>query len=197
MNGDAGIQSGSPSLECSGIAGLLKGLYMEQGGKDRDGVTVRIVDFPVDETPETVTGCLLYELTADGFDIESAYVEGVRRVPRLIGENAPEASGPQLFGNRGAGRSVIHPGTVDACLYLCGVCVWLETKGAVGLPKSLKTLRLGRLPKDGENAAAHIRYKHGNESEAWFDVVCCGEDGKALFTLEEYCCRVVPTSVRK
>ena len=103
----------------------------------------------------------------------------------------------QLFGKRSAGKSVIHPGTVDACLYICGVCVWLETKGAVGLPKSLKTLRLGRLPKDGENVVAHIRYKRGNESEAWFDVVCCGEDGTPLFTLEEYCCRVVPTSVRK
>lgn len=115
---------------------------------------------------------------------------------RIVVRPLSEIAGRAAKG-RGANGWMIHPGTVDACLYICGVCVWLDTKGAIGLPKSLKTFRLGRLPKDGEQVTAYVHYTHGNENEAYFDVVCCGESDSVLFTLHDYCCQIVPTSVRK
>lgn len=103
----------------------------------------------------------------------------------------------EFGGQRGDQGWILHPGTVDACLYVCGVCVWLESKGAIGLPKSLGTLRMVRCPQSGEQCMAHTMYRGGDESEAFFDVVCYGENGRPLFALEKYCCRVVPTSVKK
>ena len=89
----------------------------------------------------------------------------------------------------------IHPSTLDACLYLCGVCVWLELKGALGLPKSLQRLSIGRMPKSSEACMAHITIKSKKDTEFVFDILCCGEDGGILFHVENYCCQIVPTSL--
>ena len=88
----------------------------------------------------------------------------------------------------------MHPSTVDACLYLCGVCVWLETKGALGLPKSMQRLRIGRMPHSSEKCVSHVAVKAKLETEFVFDVQCCGENGEMLFEIENYHCQVVPTS---
>jgi|GEM_PF-3088730 len=90
MNGDFGIESGSPALESSGLAGLLKAIHLEHGGKDRDGLTVKITDFSTQEDPARLTACLLSELATGGFDIESAYVNGERRIPRLLNMEIPQ-----------------------------------------------------------------------------------------------------------
>jgi NAD(P)-dependent dehydrogenase (short-subunit alcohol dehydrogenase family) len=92
MNGDFGIESGSPALESSGLAGLLKAIHLEHGGKDRDGLTVKICDFSTQEEPAQLTACLLSELATGGFDIESAYVNGERRVPRLLNMEVPPSA---------------------------------------------------------------------------------------------------------
>ena len=98
-------------------------------------------------------------------------------------------------GSRSSTGWQFHPATVDACLYLCGACVWLELKGALGLPKSLQRLKLGRMPKPSEACMSHITIKSKLDSEFVFDVLCCGEDGETLFCIENYHCQVVPTSL--
>jgi len=98
-------------------------------------------------------------------------------------------------GSRDSTGWQFHPATIDACLYLCGVCVWLELKGALGLPKSLQRLKLGRMPKPSEACMSHITVKSKQDSEFVFDVLCCGEDGEMLFCIENYHCQVVPRSL--
>jgi NAD(P)-dependent dehydrogenase (short-subunit alcohol dehydrogenase family) len=88
-----------------------------------------------------------------------------------------------------------HPAAIDACLYLCGVCVWLEQKGALGLPESFRCLRHGRLPEPSEQCMAHITLKSAQESGYVFDILCCGDNGDVLFSIDSYHCRIVPSSL--
>ena len=85
-----------------------------------------------------------------------------------------------------------HPGTVDACLYVCGVAVWVVTNGGIGLPKSMQTFRFGRLPQRDEKLHIWVRKTRSDKNGMYFDVVCNGENGDTLYTMKDYCAQVIP-----
>lgn len=102
-----------------------------------------------------------------------------------------------LAGRRGSEGWILSPATVDAGLYLAGICVWVRTGGALGLPKKIESLRIGRLPSPDESCTVDLRLRSEDDRESRFDILCRGEDGEILYSIDGYCCQVVPTSVKK
>ncbi len=80
--------TGPIALEGALLGSYLKGLYHENGGPKRDGLTIRVLDAPVDESPEVVAKTLIAELGSgsrgDRLGIESAVVGGRHFVPRIV-----------------------------------------------------------------------------------------------------------------
>ena len=97
-----------------------------------------------------------------------------------------------LAGTRGAAGWQIHPATIDALMFVCGVGIWWSHSGAIGLPAAIGTLHFGRLPKLDENMTAHVVWTRTEKYNIFFDAVCCGENGDMLYAMNDFCAYVVP-----
>ena len=84
MGGDFGFAGPVLAPEGGALTGLLKGLFMDFGGKAPGTMPVKIIDAPPDEPPPQVAEAILRELEVEGIDLEVACVTGKRQVVRLV-----------------------------------------------------------------------------------------------------------------
>lgn len=83
LGGDFGFSNPVVAPEGGALAGLVKGLYMELGGKGGDAMRLKVVDAPAGEPPERLAEAILRELDVEGIDVEVACAGARRSVVRL------------------------------------------------------------------------------------------------------------------
>jgi acyl transferase domain-containing protein len=91
-----------------------------------------------------------------------------------------------LAGRRGNVGWMLSPAVLDACLFGCGIHVWLESDGAVALPQGVRRLRFGRPARPGETCVACLKRITGADDRAVFDFVLYGGDGAAILWAEGF-----------
>jgi len=106
MGGDFGFSGRVTAVEGGALAGLLKSIRREF-----EGMLVKVVDTPPEESPKQVVAGLWTELTAGTPEVEVGYVRGRRRLVRAVPRS------PELLEQRGIPRG----GT------------WVVTGGARGI----------------------------------------------------------------
>jgi len=91
-----------------------------------------------------------------------------------------------LAGRRPAAGWILSPAVLDACLFGCGVHVWVDSQGAVALPKGVRRLRFVRPVRPGEQCVARVKRIDGTDDRAVFDFVLQGEDGGVILSAEGF-----------
>jgi len=109
-----------------------------------------------------------------------------------------EAGPPaDLGGNRRPDRWVVAPAMLDACFMVCGVHVWRTRDRAIALPTGVDCLRIGRLPRPGEQCLLQLQLrgeapvKEPLESVG-YDFVLHGDDNAVLLRAENSRCVILP-----
>ncbi len=93
------------------------------------------------------------------------------------------------FGGPNRGPNWLIPATlIDATFYLCAVHLFFCVEPYTGLPQSIERLRLGRMPRDGEQCLAQIVCRSVQPRSATYDCTVFGEDRATIFRIEGYEC---------
>jgi hypothetical protein len=80
----------------------------------------------------------------------------------------------------------IPSNVLDAALYACGIHLWLHGDGAISLPRSIASLRLGRQPRDGETCLCRVFCRGIAADGAEYDFTVLGEDGAVVLQARGY-----------
>jgi hypothetical protein len=105
--------------------------------------------------------------------LTSGFANEKRGTGQIVALPLADLAGPA----RVAGWSI--PSLVlDAAFYACGYHLWIFGGFAVALPRRVEELRLGRLPRDGENCLVHMACLDLQTGDYDFDIV--GEDGAMI-----------------
>jgi len=91
-----------------------------------------------------------------------------------------------LAGRRPSTGWILAPAVLDACLFGCGIHVWVESQGAVALPNGVRRLRFVRPARPGEICVACVRRVGGADDRAVFDFVLHGDDGAVILSAEGF-----------
>jgi len=83
MGGDFGVAGRVHSFEGGGITGLFKGLHREL-----PDMTMKVVDAPIEENPESLAGLVLRELTQTQGPLEVGLVRGHRQTVQAVPQTA-------------------------------------------------------------------------------------------------------------
>ncbi|MCH8830567.1 MAG: SDR family NAD(P)-dependent oxidoreductase, partial [Planctomycetes bacterium] len=86
MGGDFGLSGNVHSVEGGALAGLVKDLHLEIGGKCQRNFRTKIVDFAGDAGADDVAAALSRELSQETADVEVGYVNEIRYLPRPVFE---------------------------------------------------------------------------------------------------------------
>ena len=95
QGGDFGFSGNIQSAEGGGIGGLLKSILIEGWMQGIRTLPIKVIDTSVNQTPAEVVDCVWRELAVPSYDLEVAYIRGVRHVVRAI-PRAVEASGKSV-----------------------------------------------------------------------------------------------------
>jgi acyl transferase domain-containing protein/NAD(P)-dependent dehydrogenase (short-subunit alcohol dehydrogenase family) len=96
-----------------------------------------------------------------------------------------------LVGRRDAGGWLTPSAAIDACLYACGVYVWVYAGQAIAVPQGLRELRFGRPGRPGETTVVHLSCRNLEQALAAFDFTLFGDDGAVIFQARQYRCHVL------
>jgi hypothetical protein len=96
-----------------------------------------------------------------------------------------------LAGNRTRCGWVTVPALVDSCFFACGLYLWAQKEGLVGVPRGVGHLRLGRPAKPGEHCLLRFDCRQREQDRRHFDFVVTGEDGATILKAERYCAVLV------
>jgi hypothetical protein len=91
----------------------------------------------------------------------------------------------ELFSGR-RGSPILPAAVLDACLFTCGICVWLQDNGLAPIPRAMRRLHLGRAPRQGEECIVRVARFRGDERLASFDLVVFGDNDDVLVQLRGY-----------
>jgi acyl transferase domain-containing protein/NAD(P)-dependent dehydrogenase (short-subunit alcohol dehydrogenase family) len=93
----------------------------------------------------------------------------------------PDLAGP---GRNGAGW-LLPSAVLDACFQAAGVFLYLAFE-TVQLPRSMDSIRWGRLPRPGEKCLARLDMLAREERHTLFNIAVFGEDGEVLILVEGF-----------
>jgi malonyl CoA-acyl carrier protein transacylase len=79
MGGKLGLDNCTAAVEGGGIAGLLKSIRREF-----NGILIKLVDAPIEESPESIVLAVIKELVHASPELEIAYEQGRRSIVRAI-----------------------------------------------------------------------------------------------------------------
>ncbi len=96
-----------------------------------------------------------------------------------------------LVGRRDPRGWLTPSAAIDACLYACGVYVWVYAGQAIAVPQGLLELRLGRPGRPGEATVVHLSCRNLEQAAAAFDFTLFGDDGAVIFQARQYRCHVL------
>ena len=96
-----------------------------------------------------------------------------------------------LVGRRDVGGWLTPSAAIDACLYACGVYVWVYAGQAIAVPQGLSELRFGRPGRPGETTVVHLTCRSLEQNTAAFDFTLFGDDGDVIFQARQYRCHVL------
>ena len=92
----------------------------------------------------------------------------------------------EIAGSRGTHGWKMPSAVLDGCFFSCGIFLWLMFDGVVAIPAGIDRIRISRLPKDGEQCLARLRFRDREGDKGVFDVNLYGEDGSAILEVEGY-----------
>jgi hypothetical protein len=87
-----------------------------------------------------------------------------------------------LAGRRGPDGWILAPAVHDACLFGCGLHVWLDSPAMVAIPLAIRRLRFARQPRPGETCYQRLVPVSRSADRAVFDFALAGEDGDVILT---------------
>jgi acyl transferase domain-containing protein len=87
-----------------------------------------------------------------------------------------------LAGRRSPAGWILAPAVLDACLFGCGLHVWLESPSLVAIPLAIRRLRFARQPRPGETCYQRLVPMSRSADRAVFDFALAGEDGEVILT---------------
>jgi acyl transferase domain-containing protein/NAD(P)-dependent dehydrogenase (short-subunit alcohol dehydrogenase family) len=96
-----------------------------------------------------------------------------------------------LVGRRDASGWLTPSAAIDACLYACGVYVWVYAGHAIAVPQGLSELRFGRPGRPGETTVVHLSCRNLEQTTAAFDFTLFGDNGDVVFQARQYRCHVL------
>lgn len=96
-----------------------------------------------------------------------------------------------FVGGRGVAGWEIPSATLDACLYFCGVVLYVADR-RFSLPKSIGQLTFGAMPREGSRCVVHGRLKESSEKVRIFQFTLFSENGEVLLTGDDYVKNILP-----
>ncbi len=91
----------------------------------------------------------------------------------------------ELAGKRPTEGWIFPSAVLDACLYACGVYVFLQF-GQFVIVHGFDRLRVGRLPREGETCIERLHFKRQEDRLSWFDCTLFGEDHTVILQVEGF-----------
>ena len=91
----------------------------------------------------------------------------------------------ELAGARPTEGWIVPSAALDACLYACGMYVFLQF-GQIDVAHGFDRLRLGHLPREGETCIARLYFKRQLDRHSWFDFTLFGEDNRVIVQAEGF-----------
>ena len=115
------------------------------------------------------------------------------RIPGQEGWGRLEVEELQTFGgSRGGAGWLVCPPLLDACMFACGVLLWVRRPGAVTVPLAIDHLRLGtKDPQPGEHIV-HCQLVEEQAEQATFNFVVYTSRGEPVWQVEGYRGVIVP-----
>ncbi len=95
QGGDFGFSGNLHSAEGGGVGGLLKSILIEGWMQGIRTLPIKVIDTSAGQSPAEVVDCVWRELAVPSYDLEVAYIRGVRHVVRAI-PRAVSSSGRQV-----------------------------------------------------------------------------------------------------
>jgi acyl transferase domain-containing protein/acyl carrier protein/NAD(P)-dependent dehydrogenase (short-subunit alcohol dehydrogenase family) len=91
-----------------------------------------------------------------------------------------------LLGPNRTGDMKLACATLDGCIVLCGVFLYVMCEAIRGLPRSLDYYRQVRIPQTGEKCKAKFTYREDTNGDQVFDLFLVGEQGDMIFEFKGY-----------
>jgi hypothetical protein len=91
----------------------------------------------------------------------------------------------ELAGGRPTEGWIVPSAALDACLYACGMYVFLQF-GQIDVAHGFDRLRLGHLPREGETCIARLYFKRQLDRHSWFDFTLFGDDNRVIVEAEGF-----------
>ncbi|HEX4142344.1 MAG TPA: SDR family NAD(P)-dependent oxidoreductase [Pirellulales bacterium] len=123
QGGDFGLARGGEASQGGALAGLLKAIFVEFAiMQNLKNLRIKVVDAPLDASPDILAGQVLAELGSNNLAYEVAYVGSRRLVPYAIERNVGEHAATSTGGLKTRPGSAVRHGST-----------WVATGGARGI----------------------------------------------------------------